>query len=459
MPNRKEPHWAEGMLLLPQHLQVAQRYQESLIGAACDLTPFAWGYAALEIATAGIKDGVVALERCAARTAEGTWLVVPDNTDLAPRKLDEALDRTPDGVTIYLAIPRLHEIRPNATFDETVEGPPVRHLIEALERRDENTGDNPKAVEVHALRGRLLLGEERDLPGYELLPLARAYRSAEEGGAPRLDQHFIPPLLRCAASPALARLLREVVNDVGARNQELANEAEKREMGFATGVQEHVERLLMLHVLNEGLARLRTLVHATELHPFPVYAELCRLGGALAVFGGDRRVAEYPPYDHNKLGEIFRLVCEHVRALLRPFGPGTVQWRDFQPRDTGNGLMVTLDEAWLGEGADFFVGVHAEALDEVETDRLLRGIDWKIAALDDVDTRFAGGLNGLELRPVRGATGLLPSNPAIKYYRVHRDDELWPKVRDSRSLAMRYSPSGQARLENVSFRIYVVISR
>jgi len=39
---------------------------------------------------------------------------------------------------------------------------------------------------------------------------------------------------------------------------------------------------------------------------------------------------------------------------------------------------------------------------------------------------------------------------------VHRDEELWPKVRDSKTLAMRYSPAGQAKLEGVLFRIYVV---
>jgi len=250
-----------------------------------------------------------------------------------------------------------------------------------------------------------------------------------------------------------------VLHEIGARNKELAAEAQKREMSFRSGIEEHVERLLMLHVLNECLASLRQLAAIMELRPFVLYTELCRLAGMLSVFNSERTVMEYPTYDHLRIGENFRLVCEHIQALLRPFGPGAVKWRDFQPREAGNGLQVVLEEEWLGEGCELYVGVHCKTMDDNELDQLLKSMDWKIASLDDVDLRFTGGLNGLELRPVRASTGMLPSSPEIKYYQIFRDSELWPKVRESRTLAMRYSPAGQARLEGMLFRIYVVIGR
>lgn len=459
MPNWKEPHWGEGMLLLPQHLQLSHRYLTALIGAAWDSTPYSWGVRSITFSEASVRSGNFAIERCRVRTADGTWFLLPENADVAPRPLNEALDASPDGVIVYLAIPRLHEIRPNASYEERDSGPPTRFLIEPLELRDENRGDNPQQVEVHSLRGRLLFGDERNLPGYESVPIARVYRSAEEGGAPRLDEKFIAPLMAVEASDALMRMLKEVLNDVLARNQELAAEAAAQQMSFRSGMQEHIERLLMLHVLNEAAAWLRHVLSVPAEKPCRVYGDLCRLGGQLAVFSGERRVMEYPRYDHLNLGHVFALVCDHVRALLKPFAPGSLAWRDFVPREGGKGLEVALEENWLGDDSQFYIGVHTSALDENETDQLLRSIDWKIAASADVDTRFAGGLNGLQLRPVRGSTGLLPASPEIKYYQVYRDEELWPRVRDSQTLAIRYSPAGQARLEGVTFRVYVVMGK
>jgi len=459
VPIWKEPHWSEGMLLLPQHLQVAQRHADAQMAAAWDhAAPFAWGFAALEIPEPAIRNGVVGVARCRLRTPEGTWVVVPDNTEVAERPFEEELDKSPDGMLVHLAVPRLHEVRPNASYEPVIDGQPTRYLIEPLERKDENSGDNPQQIEVRSFQGRLLLGGEAQLPNFESVPIARLFRSGEEGGAPRLDVSFIPPLLRIGASPELMSWLKLVLNDLGARNKELAAEVAKREMNFRSGVEDHLERLLMLHVLNQGLAWLRQLLAVDDTRPHVAYAELCRLAGQLSVFSGERRVLEYPTYDHRKLGEIFKLVCEHVRALLQPFGPGVIRWRDFGPRETGTGLQVQLEPDWLTDRCEMYVGVHCGTLDEHELDRLLRSLDWKIAALEDVDTRFTGGLPGLELRPIRTATGLLPASKEIKYYQVMRDAELWPRVKESRLLAVRYSPAGQAKLEGVSFRVYVVMS-
>ncbi len=460
MVNWKEPHWSEGMLLLPQHLQNAQRYWEGLLGAAWQTSaPFSWGFGELVLSDAQIRDGVLVVERCRLRTPEGTWIVVPDNTEIAPRPFLDQLERSPEGMLAALAVPRLHEIRPNATYDAGTDGQPTRYLIEPLDRKDENSGDNPQQIEVHSLRGRLLLGEEINTPGYEAVPMVRLYLSGEEGGAPRRDELFIPPLIWVSASEDLCRMIREVLHEIGARSKELAAEAEKREMSFRSGVEEHVERLMMLHVLNESLAWLRQFSTIRELRPYVLYAELCRLAGMLSVFSSERLVMEYPVYDHSRIGENFRLVCDHIRALLRPFGPGLVKWRDFQPRETGDGLEVTLEEEWLSESCELYVGIHCKTMDDTELDQLLKSMDWKIASSQDVDQRFTGGLNGLELRPVRTATGILPSSPEIKYYQVFRDAELWPKVRETRTLAIRYSPAGQARLEGMLFRIYVMMSR
>jgi type VI secretion system protein ImpJ len=456
MRNWKEPHWSEGMLLLPQHMQIAHRFWDAMVAAVWDSSPFSWGLAELVLAEAQIRNGSFAVQRCTLRTPDGTWLVVPDNAEVADRRFGEWLDKSPDGMLVYVGVPRLHEIRPNATCEVGTDGRPVRYFVEALERNDENTGENAQQVEVHSYRGQLFFGDESKTPGYETIPIARLYRSGEEGGAPRRDTTYIPPVLRIGASDELMRMLKEIVNDVGARATELAAEVGKREMSFRSGAAEHVERLLMLDTLNTATAYFRQVAGVLDYKPHAVYLELCRLAGQLAVYSDPRSAPEYPIYDHYALTEQFRLICEHIRALLRPFATGNLQWRDFVPRESGKGLRVAIDEAWLSDQCEMYVGIHDPAHDDVELDRLLKSMNWKIASEEDVDGRYDAGLHGLSLQPVRAAMGVLPAGKDIKYYQVFRDDEVWPKVKVSQTLAIRYSPAGQARLEGIKFKVYVV---
>ncbi len=464
MPHWREPHWAEGMLLLPQHLQAAHRFWDTMLGAAWDTSnPFSWGFDELVLSDAQIRNGIVGVERCRARTPQGTWVCVPENTHIAPRPLGDALTRSPDGLTVYLAIPKLHEIRPNAAYEAPADGRPMRFCVEPLELRDENTGDNAQQIDIHVLSARLLFGDESRAPGFELLPVVRVLLSGEEGGIPRRDETFVPPLLRVGAWPELQRMVAAVVHEASARNRELAAEAKSHEMSFRSGIEEHTERLLMIHVLNQSLGYLRQMVAVAETRPFTAYVELCRLAGQLSVFNPDRdvnpdrSVKDYALYDHAELGKNFSLLCKHIHELLRAFSIGLVKWRDFEARPRGEGLQVALEDDWLTGRRDMYVGVHCSTMDDTELDGVLKGMNWKIAALEEVDMLFQAGLLALELRPVRGATGILPASPDIKYYRIMHDPERWPKVEAGKVLAIRYAPDVHTKLEGIRFRIYVVL--
>ncbi len=460
MPNWREPHWTEGMLLLPHHLQSSQRYWDTMLGVVWQTSaPFSWGFDELVLSDAQIREGVVGIERCRLRTPEGTWVVVPDNTEVAARPLDDALTESPDGLMVYLAVPKLHEIHANARYEIASGGQPTRYLVEPTERRDENSGDNVQRVDTHSMQGRLLFGDEVNRPGFESIPLVRLYLSGEEGGVTRRDVAHVPPLMQVGASSELHRMIKDVVHEAGARNRELAAEAKKGEMSFGSGVDGHTERLMMLHVLNQALAWLRQMVAVPEVRPFVAYAELCRFAGQLSVFSGDRSVMEYPLYDHFNIGKNFATVCDHLGVLFKSMSREVVKWRDFEAREEGEGLQVTLEEDWLSRRRELYVGVHCGTMDDSELDALLQRMRWKIGALEDVDTLFRAGLPGLNLRRVRAATGLLPSNPEIKYYQIMHDDEQWPKVEAGRVLAIRYSPDAQEKLEGIRFKIYVVLSK
>jgi len=460
VPNWREPHWSEGMLLLPQHLQVSHRYWEAMLGEAWRTSnAFSWGFDELILSDAQIREGEIGVERATLRTHDGTWAVVPENAEIAPRKLDEHLAGSPDGLMVYLAVPRLREHRPNAQYTTEKDGQQTRYRVERVELWDENTGDNAQQVETHALQTCLLFGAESERPGYETLPMARVYLSGEEGGVPKRDASYVPPLMRMGASDDLQRLIRDVVHEAGARARELAAEAKKEGMKLSSGVGEHIERLLMLHTLNQALGWFRQVMAIPEARPHVVYAELCRLAGSLSIFSDDLVIMDYPPYDHFRIGENFGQVCGHILELFQRLSVGRVKWRDFQPRDDGEGLQVPLEEDWVARRRDLYVGVVCTSMDEAELDMLLKGLNWKIASIGEVDQLYRAGLPGLTLRPVRTATGILPGDAAIKYYQIMYDEERWPKIEANKVLAIRYSPDAQSKLEDIAFRIYVVLEK
>lgn len=464
----KEPHWAEGMLLLPHHLQYSQRYWEQLLGASWDTSgPHAWGFEELVLSDGQIQNGILEISRCRARTRKGTWVVVPGlnkpgNTRVAERDFSPELERSPDGLMLYLAIAPLEEFTPNASYPSVSSDHGTRYLIEPVEIVDENTGQNPQQMEVRELHARILVGEERNLPvyeKYETLPLVRVYRAGEVGGNAAIDVSFVPPMLQIGASERLTSLMKEVVADVAARNRDLAAEVSRKDISFSGASGDQVEQLFRLHVLNESLAVLRQTMGLNELRPYHVYLELCRLGGRLAVFHS-QAVNEYPAYNHEDLGTIYESVCSHIRALLKPLDSTTVKKRAFEKREGDLGLQVKLDPDWLRDSSHFYVGVHCKALTPEELDTLLVA-DWKIAALDEVDEIFDLGLTGLSFERVHGSISWLPVRDEIKYYAISRTPERWPRVKESQQLGIRYSMSARERLESekVEFFIYVVLEQ
>ena len=70
---RKKVVWSEGMLLQPQHLQQQERHGDHVRHATMrSTTPYAWGFSELEIDTAALALGKLALVRAVGVFADGT---------------------------------------------------------------------------------------------------------------------------------------------------------------------------------------------------------------------------------------------------------------------------------------------------------------------------------------------------------------------------------------------------
>src|SRR5262245_43413986 len=147
-----EIHWSEGMFLRPHHLQAGQRWLETVLRSSLYAArPMAWGFISLNIAKEPLENHTLRLDRCELRMKDGTWVRIPENTEVAPIKFQEALAAAGSaGVDIYFGIPQMQEVRANSISlenPEAFDGSP-RYEPLPLTRRDENTGGNPQTVYV-----------------------------------------------------------------------------------------------------------------------------------------------------------------------------------------------------------------------------------------------------------------------------------------------------------------------
>ena len=82
---RKKGVWSEGMLRQPQHLQQQERHSDHVRHLTMrSTTPYAWGFSELEIDTAALALGKLALVRAVGVFADGTVFDMPSVDPLPP---------------------------------------------------------------------------------------------------------------------------------------------------------------------------------------------------------------------------------------------------------------------------------------------------------------------------------------------------------------------------------------
>jgi type VI secretion system protein ImpJ len=445
-------HWYEGMFLLPQQMQAAERFgmRQLYLSHKWDLH-HDWGLRAVELDVAALGNFRCAVRSLKARLRDGTLVAVPEDGTLAAADLKPGLQQA-DSVTVYLAVPRLHLGRPNVREPEAAPAGPApapaeaakeaghaRFVLANEEIEDENVSDNPQPVPVRLLNFRLLLSTE-DHSGYEVIPVARVEKSAAAEGAPRLDRAYIPPLLACDAWPVLAAdILQAVYHRIGKKIDLRAGQVVSRGINFDSRAGEDPLIFTQLHVLNEAYALLGTLAYAEGIHPLPAYLELCRLVGQLAIFSQARKAPELPRYDHDDLGGCFYRVKQYLDDLLGEVEEPTYQEREFEGQ--GLRMQVDLEPQWLEPAWEMFVGVDSPLPAEQSVLLLTKPgqLDMKIGCAQRVDDIFEYGAAGLKFTPSARPPRALPSRPGLVYLQVSRESQQqeWQQVQKTRTLAVR----------------------
>ncbi|MEM9657991.1 MAG: type VI secretion system baseplate subunit TssK, partial [Planctomycetota bacterium] len=314
----------------------------------------------------------------------------------------------------------------------------ARYCTSLATIQDEVSGGNDQEIELIQLDGRLMLSSE-ELRGFEALPIARIRRSGVEEATPVLDDDYFPPLLAINAWPALSLdIVRAIFDVIGEKIEVLGGRVRDRGVTLASTDPGDLDDLLMLKTLNEAQATLHCLTFAEGMHPLLVYRELCRIVGALSVFGSQRVVGEMPIYDHDDLATVFKWVKLRIEQLLGSRKKLQYEQRYFT--GTERGLQVVIEPEWLHTGWDWYVGVQGKNVPDRTVRELLQPgkLDWKMGSSEQVDVIFKHGVPGLEHLELESAPRALPSHQGWIYYEIRREGNAWKDVLATQTLAQRF---------------------
>jgi type VI secretion system protein ImpJ len=426
--------WSKGTFLTPQHLQVQDRFTESVLEfriGALNFRP--WGFSSLQIDQEALASGNFAISRAGGLLPDGLAFEIPESDPPPPRKtLAPYFEAERDRVDVFLAIPEYREGGRNNSFD--LRNGDTRYRAEVAMVRDENTGLGEKSIQLARKNFRLLVeGESRQ--GTTALRVARVMRTP--ASTFQLDDHFVPPLLDISASNYLMGILRRLVEILSAKSAMQSGLRRQKNQSLADFTAADIANFWLLYTTNTWFPILRHLFETRHGHPEQLFSAMTSLAGALTTFSHTFQPHDFPVYNHDDLGPCFMSLDEMIRALLETVVPTnfvSLPLKLVQPSIYATALA---DDKYLLNTRMYL----AIAADMKEAD-LIRKVPQliKVGAATQIETLVRQALQGIKLTHTSTPPGSLPVKLNYQYFSLNQSGESWDAVGRARNLAV-YVPA------------------
>lgn len=421
--------WSSGMFLQPHHFQQETRYLERLVDARVrTLSPFAWGFAELEL-----DEGLLALGKVGLARASG---LLPDGTPFAMPLLDPLpppLEVPPDakGEVVYLAVPLQREGLNEVDFGTADAGELARFdAAEENVRDNTDASDEPTTIQTGRLRARLVRAKDAT-DAYALLGVAFVAERRSDGQV-TLDRHYIPPQVTLDTSAQLSASSALLHGLIQQRAQALA-----ARMGqLSSGVSELAD-FLMLQTLNRNEPIFSQHTATPNAHPRELHRDCLRLAGDLATLASNtRRPPVFPPYRHDDLRGTFTPVFDELRRMLTSVLEQNALQIELVDRKHNVRTAVVSDLELVRTGT-FVLAVNAQVPGEQLRQRF--PATTKLGPVDKIRDLVNLQLPGIGLRPLPVAPRQLPFHAGFFYFELDRSDDLWKLIETNGSMAMHIS--------------------
>lgn len=413
------------MLLQPQHLQQSERNADHVRHVAMRATvAWAWGFSELEIDTAALELGKLALVRAVGVFGDGTVFDMPA-VDPLPEPLE--LPPTARDVAVVLALP----LRRPGAREADVEAfePLVRHRAFEEDVPDSNTGGERTALlQLGRLHARLMLAADAG-DAWTTLGVTRVQERRADNLLV-LAREQLPPLLDVAAHPTVHGWVGELRGLIHQRGEALAG---RLTQGGTGGVAE-VADFMLLQTVNRHEPVFDHLMHSASLHPSHFFECALALAGDLATFREGRRAAQFPPYVHDDLQACFRPLMDDLRrSLSMVLEQSAIR---IELHDRKHGVRVALiSDVELQRNATFVLAVQSQMPGEALRARFPTQV--KIGPVERIRDLVNLHLPGVTLTPLPVAPRQIPFHSGASYFELEtRHSDLWRQLEQSGGMAM-----------------------
>jgi type VI secretion system ImpJ/VasE family protein len=422
--------------------------------------PYPFGVIEARLSRDELENKRVRFDKLRVIMPSGLEVNYPASAELPSLDIAQAFSKGAGTFTIALGVPLWQGSRANTVpltqdADTRVK---LLYRVSEVECYDENTGENPKPVQVRKLNSRLVF-ENEDTSDMEVLPLLRIVRATgEDVGLPKEDPEYVPPCMVLGGSPVLREMVRDLVSQVEASRKELVVQVTRGGFAVDTMRGAQFEQLIRLRTLNRFSARLPSLIQAPVVSPFELYLELRELLAELAALHPDRDEFESSPYRHDNQFLCFRELANKIRSFLR--GAVAPSFLKLAFKDVGGILTANFSPEHLTQPNAYFLGIKTK-LDPravagyVETPEDARTPDkFKLMPLSLV-TR---AIRGMVLKEERHVPLELPAAADLHYFRLDRaaSERIWKQIETEKAAAIRWT-GNELDWSDANFTLYMTV--
>ncbi len=427
MSSQSRVLWKEGLFLRPHHFQQNDRYHERLLEARVrNVTPYPWGFSAVEIDRDLLEQRKFALRRAAGILPDGTPFDAPADSPLPP-PVD--IPEAASGQFVWLTMPT---ISPNTREVDEADSDSASRYVAGTEMFIDSSSSLRIEEEIDLALPRLALELRKTAkPGFTCLGIARILEVRDK--AVLLDGQYVPPALLTGAHPTIEGWIDRVLGWINNKVDELARYAADP---TARGGMQSTD-YFMLQILNRESPALRHFRRSRYVHPERLYEALIRLAGELATLGSpERRAHDYVAYDHDDLHNSFEPVLRDIQAFLSVVAP---------TRPIRLEIVERAQNAFVSAIRDRSLFRTANLILEVSARRPLTEIQvqfphlFKIGPNTKMNEIVHAHLPGVGLQHLPTPPPQIRALADHVYFLLDRTSPLWPDFSTAQAIAMHFS--------------------
>lgn len=422
--------WSKGTFLTPQHLQVQDRYVESLLGFRAESLHFRpYGFRRLLFDQEALASGTLTVHMAQGLFPDGLPFDIPA-ADPAPggKPLAEFFGPDQETLDVFLAIPNYRTSGVNLSSPER--GLDTRYVSEIAMMRDENSGANERPVQLARKNFRLLV-EGEPQRGLVAMKAARVRRTAAESF--ELDSAFVPPLLDVSASDFLTGIARHFVESLSAKSGMLAGMRRQKNQSLAEFTTGDIANFWLLYTINHHFPAIRHLYETKHGHPEEMFGVMTSLAATLTTFSLEVQPRDLPSYDHEDLGACFRLLDGTLRHLLETVVPSNFVSVALKPIRPSVYAAAIFEDRFL-EGTKMYLAIKA-ALNEGELIQKVPHLV-KVCSATHVEHLIRQALPGVAITHVPVPPTSIPVKLNYQYFSLNQSGLAWEAIGRARNFAV-----------------------